>query len=119
MHRHFKGNWLLAIASYNTGAGNVGKAIDRANNLFTKPSYWDLNLPRETELYVPRLLALSKIIANPERYGFSLPDIKNKKYTLEDIYAFSKPNVYDIYLSEDAQHRITKSRKLVVTVYGD
>ena len=81
MHRHFKGNWLLAIASYNTGAGNVGKAINRANNLFTKPSYWDLNLPRETELYVPRLLALSKIIANPERYGFSLPDIKNKKYT--------------------------------------
>ena len=38
MHRHFNGNWLLAIASYNTGAGNVGKAIDRANNLFTKPS---------------------------------------------------------------------------------
>ncbi|MEC8077560.1 MAG: transglycosylase SLT domain-containing protein, partial [Pseudomonadota bacterium] len=73
MHRHFKGNWLLAIASYNTGAGNVGKAIDRANNLFTKPSYWDLNLPRETELYVPRLLALSKIIANPNKYGFKLP----------------------------------------------
>ena len=81
MHRHFKGNWLLAIASYNTGAGNVGKAIDRANNLFTKPSYWDLNLPRETELYVPRLLALSKIIANPQRYGFDLPAIPNKKFT--------------------------------------
>ena len=81
MHRHFKGNWLLAIASYNTGAGNVGKAIDRANNLFTKPSYWDLNLPRETELYVPRLLALSKIIANPQRYGFDLPAIPNRKFT--------------------------------------
>ena len=81
MHRHFKGNWLLAIASYNTGAGNVGKAIDRANNLFTKPSYWDLNLPRETELYVPRLLALSKIIANPNKYGFKLPPISNERFT--------------------------------------
>tara|TARA_Y100000768_G_C23978173_1_gene684208 strand:+ start:1001 stop:2341 length:1341 start_codon:yes stop_codon:yes gene_type:complete len=81
MHRHFKGNWLLAIASYNTGAGNVGKAIDRANKIFGKPSYWDLDLPRETELYVPRLLALSKIIYNPEKYGFKIPEIKNKKFT--------------------------------------
>ena len=81
MHRHFSGNWLLAIASYNTGAGNVGKAIDKANNLFTKPTYWDLNLPRETELYVPRLLALSKIIENPSRYGFKLPTIPNKRFT--------------------------------------
>ena len=81
MHRHFRGNWLLAIASYNTGAGNVGKAIDRANNLFTKPSYWDLNLPRETELYVPRLLALSKIIENPRKYGFKLPKLANRNFT--------------------------------------
>ena len=86
MHRHFKGNWLLAIASYNTGAGNVGKAIDRANNLFTKPSYWDLNLPRETELYVPRLLALSKIIANPRKFGFKLPPISNEKFTSTVIF---------------------------------
>ena len=88
MHRHFKGNWLLAIASYNTGAGNVGKAIDKANKLFGKPSYWDLNLPRETELYVPRLLALSKIIYNPTRYGFNIPEIQNKRFT-------KKVKIYD------------------------
>ena len=88
MHRHFKGNWLLAIASYNTGAGNVGKAIDRANKLFGSPSYWDLNLPRETELYVPRLLALSKIIYNPAKYGFKIPEIKNKRFT-------QKVKIYD------------------------
>jgi membrane-bound lytic murein transglycosylase D len=88
MHRHFKGNWLLAIASYNTGAGNVGKAIDRANNIFTKPSYWDLDLPRETELYVPRLLALSKIIENPKKYGFKLPKLDNRNHT-------SKVKFYD------------------------
>ena len=81
MHRHFKGNWLLAIASYNTGAGNVGKAIDRANNIFTKPSYWDLDLPRETELYVPRLLALAKIVNNPSKYGFKLANMENQNYT--------------------------------------
>ena len=81
MHRHFKGNWLLAIASYNTGAGNVGKAIDKANNIFTKPSYWDLDLPRETELYVPRLLALAKIVNDPSKYGFKLAKMKNQNYT--------------------------------------
>ena len=81
MHRHFKGNWLLAIASYNTGAGNVGKAINKANNIFSKPSYWDLDLPRETELYVPRLLALAKIVNNPSKYGFKLANIKNQNYT--------------------------------------
>ena len=81
MHRHFKGNWLLAIASYNTGAGNVGKAIHRANKIFGEPSYWDLNLPRETELYVPRLLALSKIIYNPAKYGFRISRIENKRFT--------------------------------------
>ena len=61
-----------------------------------KPSFWDLNLPRETELYVPKLLALRDIISNPSAYGIKLPNIKNKPYvnlvSIEypiDFYTFS------------------------------
>ena len=96
MHRHFDKNWLLAIASYNTGAGKVGRSIRKAGVLNGKPSFWDLNLPRETELYVPKLLALRDIISNPSSYGIKLPNIKNKPYTnlvnIEypiDFYTFS------------------------------
>ena len=96
MHRHFDKNWLLAIASYNTGAGKVGRSIRKANVLNGKPSFWDLNLPRETEIYVPKLLALRDIISNPSSYGIKLPNIKNKPYVnlvnIEypiDFYTFS------------------------------
>ena len=96
MHRHFDKDWLLAIASYNTGAGKVGRSIKKSKVLNGKPSFWDLNLPRETEVYVPKLLALRDIISNPSSYGIKLPNIKNKPYvnlvSIEypiDFYTFS------------------------------
>ena len=96
MHRHFDKDWLLAIASYNTGAGKVGRSIKKSKVLNGKPSFWDLNLPRETEIYVPKLLALRDIISNPSSYGIKLPNIKNKPYVnlvnIEypiDFYTFS------------------------------
>ncbi len=85
MHRHFKGDWLLAIASYNTGAGKVGRSIKKARSTIGGIDYWDLDLPRETELYVPKLLALREIILNPTAYNFKLPKISNKPY-----YSFVK-----------------------------
>ena len=81
MHRHFKKDWLLAIASYNTGAGNVGKSIRRANFTFGNVNYWELNLPKETEIYVPKLLALRDIIASSDRYGIRLANLPNKPTT--------------------------------------
>lgn len=81
MYRHFNKDWLLAVASYNTGAGKVRKSMRRANQTFGSPSFWDLNLPRETEIYVPKLLALREIIYNPKAYGFNLPEIPNKPLT--------------------------------------
>ena len=81
MHRHFKQDWLLAIASYNTGAGKVGRSIRKANFTFGNVNYWELNLPRETEIYVPKLLALRDILAKPSYYGINLKNIPNKPYT--------------------------------------
>ncbi len=81
MHRHFKKDWLLAIASYNTGAGKVGRSMSKAKYVIGKTSFWDLSLPRETEVYVPKLLALRDIMADPKSYGITLPKLPNKPQT--------------------------------------
>ena len=81
MHRHFRGNWLLAIASYNTGAGKVGRAMKKTNVFVGDVNFWDLDLPRETEIYVPKLIALRDIILNPSYYGLKLPHLENKPTT--------------------------------------
>ena len=73
--RQFDGDWELALASYNAGAGNVRKAI-RKNKRKKRPTdYWSLDLPRETQTYVPRLLAISKIFADAEQLGIALKPI--------------------------------------------
>ena len=66
-------DWYLAVAGYNAGEGNVLRAVRAAKGSDT--SFWALNLPRETSAYVPRLLALAAIIADPEAHGLSLPTL--------------------------------------------
>lgn len=75
LHRRFDGDWMLALAAYNAGQGNVNKAV-RSNERNGKPvDFFSLNLPRETQEYVPKLIALSKIVNKPGKYGLSLPSI--------------------------------------------
>lgn len=80
LKHHFNGDWLLALAAYNCGLGRVDDAIssNRAEGLAT--DYWSLQLPEETQDYVPRFLALSSIFANPANYGLKLPTVKNEPY---------------------------------------
>lgn len=54
------GDWLLVIAAYNCGPGNVNKAIRRAHG---KKNYWEIYyfLPRETRGYVPAFIAASYV----------------------------------------------------------
>ncbi len=78
LNRMFDGDWLLALAAYNAGEGNVLKAIRRNKARGLSTSFWALNLPKETQAYVPRLLALSKIVSDPARYGIELPEIPNR-----------------------------------------
>lgn len=58
-HEEF-GDWLLAIASYNCGPGNVRKAIHRSGG---KRSFWEIMpyLPRETRGYVPAFIAVNYV----------------------------------------------------------
>ncbi len=86
LHRRFDGDWLLALAAYNSGEGNVSKAIRRNRAAGKATDFWSLNLPRETKAYVPQLLALSKIVMLPADYKVSLKSIPNQPwFTAVDI----------------------------------
>jgi membrane-bound lytic murein transglycosylase D len=80
LHKRFDGDWLLALAAYNAGGARVQRAI-RHNRDRGKPvDFWSLALPAETRDYVPRLIALRKIIENPHDYNISLPHLSDSRY---------------------------------------
>lgn len=65
------GNGLLALAAFNCGPGRVHRALAQTK----KRSFWALDLPRETERYVPRALALVSLVGNGENDPFRMdPD---------------------------------------------
>lgn len=80
LHKQMDGDWLLALASYNSGAGNVSRAIRKNRKKGLPIDYWSLDLPKETEAYVPRLMAIKSLVANPEHYGVTLFDVPNTPF---------------------------------------
>jgi membrane-bound lytic murein transglycosylase D len=80
LHKKFHGDWLLALASYNVGARNVQKAINKNTELALDTSFWSLDLPEETKAYVPKLLAIAKIFAHAEDYNLPLEQIPNEPF---------------------------------------
>lgn len=75
LNKFFNGNWILAIAAYDSGEGTIARAIKSVHGLGKTAQFWNLPIPRETQIYVPRLLALAEVIKNPQRYRVSLPNI--------------------------------------------
>jgi len=80
LNQFFSGDWLLSLAAYDTGEGNVQRAIRYNARKNLNITFWSLPLALETCYYVPRLLALSAIIKDPQKYNFILPNINNKPY---------------------------------------
>lgn len=78
--KRFDGDWELALASYNAGAGNVSRAIRRNTGLGRKTDFWHLSLPQETRAYVPKLIAISQIIRDPQGFGLTLTAIPDSPY---------------------------------------
>ena len=80
MHEEFNGDWLLAVAGYNAGAGNVERAIKRAEAAGGPTDFWGVKnyLPAETRTYVPRFLAICELVADPSKYEIELPKIANE-----------------------------------------
>lgn len=76
----FDGDWLLALAAYNAGGGNVSRAIIRNEQAGKPTDFWHLSLPQETMDYVPKLLAVAELIRDPEHYGITLPELPNEAY---------------------------------------
>lgn len=74
------GDWSLALAAYNWGEGNVGRAVNRARAQGLEPVYENLRMPNETRNYVPKLLAVRNIVSNPEYFGMSFADLENKPF---------------------------------------
>ena len=74
------GDWSLALAAYNWGEGNVGRAVNRARAQGLEPVYENLKMPAETRNYVPKLLAVRNIVNNPQYFGISFADIDNKPF---------------------------------------
>lgn len=80
LNNMFDGDWLLSLAAYNAGEGTVMRAIRRNRNKGLPTDYWSLQLPRETQAYVPKLLAVSRMIEKPELYELQLPEIANEPF---------------------------------------
>jgi peptidoglycan lytic transglycosylase D len=76
LYQQFDEDWLLAIAAYNTGDGNLRRAIRRSDE--AEVNFWTLNLPGETEAHVPKLLALAAIIENHQLSNIELEALPNK-----------------------------------------
>ena len=74
------GDWHLALAAYNWGEGNVGKAIARNQRAGLPTGYVDLNMPMETRMYIPKFQAMKNIVGNPPVHNVVLTSIPNHPY---------------------------------------
>jgi membrane-bound lytic murein transglycosylase D len=80
LHDQFNGDWLLALAAYNSGGGTVSRAIARNQQRGLPTDFWHLDLPAQTRAYVPRLLAICELVATQGHFGVDLPAIPNSAY---------------------------------------
>ncbi|MEH6472624.1 MAG: LysM peptidoglycan-binding domain-containing protein [Halopseudomonas sp.] len=80
LNKRFDGDWLLALAAYNAGGGNVSKAVRKNRERGLPIDFWSLKLPKETSAYVPKLIALAKLFDAPESYNLTLKSLPNQPY---------------------------------------
>ena len=87
LNEKFDGDWLLAMAAYNTGPSVISCHCKKKYNknkiygvIHSTVRFWDLNLPKETTAYVPKLLVLCELIKDPKAFDVNLPSIANRPY---------------------------------------
>jgi len=96
LHDQF-GDWHLALAAYNWGENAVARA-QASNRRRGKPTdYAHLKMPRETQNYVPKLLAIKSIVNNPAQYGLALQGIPNRPY----FAAVTPPQPMDVKIAAE------------------
>jgi len=86
LHDTLEGDWLNAIAAYNSGEGRILKAIKRNKQKRLPTDFWSLDLPAETTSYVPKLLALVDILKRPDEFDIVWKFIANEsKIDIVDV----------------------------------
>lgn len=86
LHDKLEGDWLNAIAAYNSGEGRIMAAIKRNKKKRLPTDFWSLDLPAETTSYVPKLLALVDILKRPDDFDIVWKFIANEsKIDVVDI----------------------------------
>lgn len=75
------GDWFLAFAAYNCGEYRVARQVARQKTT----NFWHLDLPLQTERYVPKFLAALYIMRNPEKYGFTIPSVEPLRFDLVTV----------------------------------
>ncbi len=80
LNARFNGDWLLTMAAYNAGGGTISRAIKNNEKAGKPTDFWSLDLPKQTRIYVPRILAISAFVKEPGKYKMPLPPIKNAPY---------------------------------------
>lgn len=87
LHDHFAGDWLLAMAAYNSGENRVDGAIARCGYA----DFWELYkrglIPQETRNYVPIILSIMIISKNQKLYGFDVKPDPPLNYDTFDLPA--------------------------------
>lgn len=73
-------DWQLALASYNWGEGAVQRAMVKARAQNITPDYASIRMPPETRNYLPKLQAVKNIVADPAKFGLTLPSIPDRPY---------------------------------------
>ena len=77
LHKTLEGDWLNAIAAYNSGEGRLLRAIKKNRKKHLPTDFWSLDLPSETTTYVPKLLALSDLLKRQDDFGIKWNPIIN------------------------------------------
>ncbi len=106
-------DWYLALAAYNSGSGNVRRAIRRSGSR----DFWVLRqyLPRETRNYVPAFIASVIVAKRPEKYGFSPPVDKPWKFETIEV-----PDALDLqFLSKQSGIPLDELRDLNPAIRRD
>ena len=80
LHDEFDGDWLLAVAAYNCGEARVAREIKKNLRAGKPTDYFSLTLPRETRAYVPKLLAMRRLVGDPTSHGLAFAPIPNAPY---------------------------------------
>ncbi|MFN4291501.1 MAG: LysM peptidoglycan-binding domain-containing protein [Permianibacter sp.] len=80
LNRMFGGDWLLALAAYNAGEGNIMRAIKKNQRAGKPTDFWSLKLRSETSAYVPKMLALAQLLREQDKFALRFQPIPNQPY---------------------------------------